>query len=65
MVKQLRSLFLKPDVTDDYKIEWPGVNKEKIMKILHDQHQFKTDRINQILSKYSNIEQVSRQKTLF
>jgi len=52
-------------VTDDYKLEWSEPNKEEVFKILCDQHQFKQDRIEQILDKYSNISKISKQKTLF
>jgi len=61
----IRKIFLEPDVTDDYDLSWSEPNKEQVFKILCDQHQFKQDRIEQILSKYSNIENISKQKTLF
>jgi len=61
----IRKIFLEPDVTDDYDLSWSEPDKEQVFKILCDQHQFKQDRIEQILSKYSNINQISKQKTLF
>ena len=64
-IKEIRKLFLKPEVTDDYDLRWTGIDKEQVIKILCDQHQFKQDRIEQTLSKYSNIENISKQKTLF
>ena len=64
-IKEIRKLFLKPEVTDDYDLKWTGIDKEQVIKILCDQHQFKQDRIEQTLSKYSNIENISKQKTLF
>ena len=64
-IKEIRKIFLKPDVTDDYNLKWDNVNNESVIKILHDKHQFSIDRIQQTLSKYSNIEQISKQKTLF
>jgi len=64
-IDAIRKIFLDPDVTDDYDLSWSELNKEEVFKILCDQHQFKQDRIEQILSKYSNIDQISKQKTLF
>jgi len=64
-IKEIRNLFLKPDVTDNYKLEWPGADKEKVMKILVDQHHFKQERVEPVLNKFENIDQMMKQKTLF
>ena len=41
------------------------LDKESVLKILCDTHQFKKDRVEPILRKYSNIENMMKQKTLF
>ena len=64
-IKEIRKIFLKPNVTDKYKLSWPGADNEKVLKILCDHHQFKTDRVEPILKKYSNVENMMKQKTLF
>ncbi|KYK21661.1 flap structure-specific endonuclease [Thermoplasmatales archaeon SG8-52-4] len=64
-IKEIRNIFLKPVVTDDYSINWPGTNNEQVLKILCDRHQFTRERIEPILGKYSNVEQMMKQKTLF
>lgn len=64
-IDEIRKIFLEPNVTDDYDLSWSEPDKERVFKILCDQHQFKQDRIEQILSKYSDIENISKQKTLF
>ena len=64
-IDEIRQIFLKPNVTDNYNLTWTEPNKEEVIRILCDQHQFKEDRISQILGKYSNIERISKQKTLF
>ena len=64
-IKEIRNIFLKPNVTDDYSLSWPGVDKEAVLKILCDRHQFTKDRVESVLVKYSNIENMMKQKTLF
>lgn len=64
-IKEIRKIFLKPEVTDDYKLEWPGADKEKALKILCDNHHFKSERVEPVLAKFLNIEQMMKQKTLF
>jgi flap endonuclease-1 len=64
-INEIRKIFLKPDVTDDYEIIWKNPDKEKTIKILCGVHHFSKERIEPILDKSSNIEQSMKQKTLF
>jgi flap endonuclease-1 len=64
-IKEIRKIFLEPEVTDGYNLEWPGSNKEKVISLLVDKYQFKKERIEPILEKFTNIEDMMRQKTLF
>lgn len=64
-IKEIRKIFLEPRITDDYSLGWPGADTEKALKILCDQHQFTLERIEPILKKYSNVENMMKQKTLF
>ena len=64
-IKQIRELFLNPKITDDYTLEWTGVDKKSVIEILCDQNHFKKDRVLQTLEKYSNVENMAKQKTLF
>ena len=64
-IKEIRKIFLKPDVTDDYNLEWSVPDSEKVLKTLCDQHHFSKERIEPILQKYSNVEHMMKQKTLF
>ncbi len=64
-IKEIRKIFLKPNTTDDYSLEWPGSDNEKVLKILCDKHQFSIERVEPILEKFSNVEQMMKQKTLF
>jgi flap endonuclease-1 len=64
-IKEIRKIFLEPEVTDDYTLDWTGPDNEAVIKILCDQHQFTKERIDPLLEKYSNIENMMKQKTLF
>jgi len=64
-IKQIRNLFLTPDVTDNYKLEWPGADDEKVKSILCDMHHFKQERVEPVLEKFKNIDNMMKQKTLF
>jgi flap endonuclease-1 len=64
-IKEIRKIFLKPNITDDYSLDWPGTDNEKVIKILCDDHQFKLERVEPVLEKFSNIKQMMKQKTLF
>jgi flap endonuclease-1 len=63
-IKQIRKIFLEPKVSDDYSLEWPGPNNEKVLKILCDRHQFTQERVKPILEKFSNVENMMKQKNL-
>jgi flap endonuclease-1 len=64
-ISEIRKIFLKPDVTDDYELKWPGPKKEQVLKILVDEHHFSQDRVETTLEKYSNISDMVKQQTLF
>jgi len=64
-IKEIRNIFIKPKVTDDYNLNWPGMDKDKVVKILCDRHHFKRERVEPILEKFGNVEQMMKQKTLF
>ena len=64
-IKEIRKIFLEPEVTDDYKLDWPGFDKDAAIKLLCDKYQFTQERIEPILEKFSNIENMMKQRTLF
>ena len=64
-IKEIRKIFLNPEITDDYSLEWSGLDNEKVIKILCDKHQFTLKRVEPVLEKFSNIKQMMKQKTLF
>ena len=64
-IKEIRKIFLKPEVTDDYSLQWSAPDNEEVLHILCGQHQFTPERIKPVLEKFSTIEHMMKQKTLF
>jgi flap endonuclease-1 len=64
-IQEIRKIFLKPEITDEYTLEWPGADKEKALRILCDRHHFKKERVEPLLEKFGKIDQGMKQKTLF
>lgn len=64
-IKEIRKIFLEPVVEKNYSINWTGADRKKVIEILSNKHQFKRDRLESVLDKYSNVETMIKQKTLF
>ena len=39
-IKEIRKIFLKPKITDDYELNWSAPDNDKVFKILCDDHHF-------------------------
>ena len=63
-IQQIQKIFLEPDVTDDYSLKWSMPDKEAVLSILCDRHQFTRERVEPILEKFSIIKSISKQKNL-
>ena len=63
-IQQIQKIFLEPDVTDDYSLKWSMPDKEAVLSILCDRHQFTRERVEPILEKFSIIKNISKQKNL-
>ncbi len=64
-IEQIRKIFLHPTVTDKYALQWNVPDNEAVLGILCDDHHFSRERIEPILEKFSSIEHMMKQKTLF
>ncbi|MEK6885382.1 MAG: flap endonuclease-1 [Nanoarchaeota archaeon] len=62
--KEIYELMAHPDVSKDYKIEFPKIDFNKIKEILTE-HDFSEERINTQLSKLMGLMEQKKQKTLF
>lgn len=64
-IREVRKIFLEPKVTDDYSLSWSAPDNEKLIGMLCDEYQFTSERVEPVLEKFSNIEYMMKQKTLF
>ncbi len=64
-VNKIRDIFLNPNVTDEYQLYWSVPDTQAVKRILCDEHQFSSDRVEQVLEKFSHLEQASKQRNLF
>ena len=64
-IKEIRKIFLKPKVTDEYVLSWSKPDNEAVLQILCDRHQFTRERMELVLEKFSTIENMLKQKNLF
>ncbi|MCD4740639.1 flap endonuclease-1 [archaeon] len=48
-IETLRSLFLEPETTTNYNLQWKLPNKEKTIKLMHDKYEFSVERIEKVV----------------
>jgi len=48
--KQVRELFLKPEVSEDYSVKWREVDHEGVKRMLCDEHDFSEERVEKALT---------------
>ena len=65
IIDEVRNIFLKPKVVDNYKIEWHPLDRDTVIGLLCDEHQFSRERVEGALEKFSILESLSKQKNLF
>ncbi len=63
--EEVRKIFLKPDVSDEYKIEFKEVDEDMAIKILCEEHQFNEDRVKKAIEKYKKFAKSFKQASLF
>jgi flap endonuclease-1 len=64
-IEQIRSIFLHPAVTDEYILRWSPPQKDTVVRILCEEHQFSQERIESILEKFKSVGTSRKQKNLF
>lgn len=57
---QVKKIFLEPELTKNYTLEWKEPDAEKLIKILHEEHSFSKERIENTLKK---LEEAKKEKT--
>ena len=64
-ITTIRRIFLEPDVTTDYTIQWSKPDPAMVMSIMCDEHQFSKERVTSVLENFSSAQQSTKQKNLF
>ncbi len=59
-----RELFTRPEVIDDYKLEWRSPDREGIITFLCDEHDFSRDRVEKALDRLEQARATASQSTL-
>jgi flap endonuclease-1 len=62
--REIVDFFLNPPVEKKYKIEWKQPDKEKIIKLMVDEHDFSLERVEKVVEKLSKAFTTSQQATL-
>jgi flap endonuclease-1 len=61
---EIRELFLKPEVTDNYKIAWTEVDDEAVKELLCKEHNFSVERVEKALQKFYGVKEEKAQKSI-
>ncbi|MFO7676835.1 MAG: flap endonuclease-1 [Thermoplasmatota archaeon] len=64
-IKEIRDIFLHPQVTDSYELHWSPPDIPAVLELLCDRYHFNQQRIEQVLQKFKPIEHMMKQKNLF
>jgi flap endonuclease-1 len=62
--KNVRRIFLEPNVTDDYELEWQRMDREGVEALLCDEYEFTRSRIQSTLDKIEEGERARAQRSL-
>ena len=62
--QEVRDIFLKPDVIDDYKIAMGTFSEDRIIKLLVDDYEFSESRVTSALKKVKDRKKEEGQKKL-
>jgi len=61
---EVRRVFLEPEVTDDYSLEWRRLDPEGVRRILCDRHSFSVDRVDSVIAKVVASQEARGQRSL-
>ncbi|MEM5882617.1 MAG: flap endonuclease-1 [Candidatus Aenigmatarchaeota archaeon] len=62
--EEILNFFLKPPVSDKYKIEWKEPNREKIIEFMVEEHDFSRERVEKVVDKLEQAFASGRQTSL-
>ena len=59
----IREIFLKPEISDDYKLEWGNMDEDKLIKLLCDSHDFSYDRVKKAIERVKRAYDINIKQT--
>ncbi|MCS7146341.1 MAG: flap endonuclease-1 [Nitrososphaerota archaeon] len=62
-VEAVRKLFLEPEVKKDYKLVWRDLNREAVLKLLCDEHDFSPERVEKEINELEAVVSEKRKET--
>jgi flap endonuclease-1 len=62
-IEEIRELFMKPDVTDTYRLEWRPPDVEGIVEFLCEEHDFDKGRVTKAIGKIQRGYESGRERT--
>jgi len=63
-VEEIKRLFLEPDVTEDYKLEWRSMDPEAVKRVLCDEHDFSEERVQNAIERVVRAQKAQQQMSL-
>lgn len=61
---QIRDIFLKPPVTDEYSVKFKPVDEAAVRRILVSEHDFGEDRVKSTFPRYAKLHEAMKQRSL-
>lgn len=58
--EEVREIFLSPNVTDDYELKSGRLDKEKVMRLLVDEHNFSLERVQVAIRRIEEVTKTSK-----
>ncbi len=63
-VEEVEKIFLEPKVTDNYTLSWHPPDREKVLRILCDEHDFSEERVSKALSRVEAVRKETTQTSI-
>ncbi|MEM2952415.1 MAG: flap structure-specific endonuclease, partial [Nitrososphaerota archaeon] len=62
-IEEVRRLFLEPEVKKDYELVWRDIDREAVLRLLCDEHDFSPERVEKELNEVESILSEKRKAT--
>lgn len=62
--EQIRDIFLKPDVTDEFEVTFNAVDEARVLDILVKEHDFGEDRVKATFARFAKLQESMKQRSL-